>query len=196
MSAQRIALLTILTTCMFGFSIYMQNGLFLLPFPLFRIGLLGIVIALFISEKKQLIRSDWFLFAWSFCLAISSHFLLEIVYNEATMLQYKSEIDQFSAIALLLFACFFFLWQLMQLTSFRSFDQWLIISGASVFFIGMLANFMILLPFGLVSWYIGIKLSKNTRPITEAVALLIQFILISVIVSIAYFGSDKVLAYL
>ena len=84
----------------------------------------------------------------------------------------------------------------MQLTSFRSFDQWLIISGASLFFIGMLANYMILLPFGLVSWYIGIKLSKNTRPITEAVALLIQFILISVIVSIAYFGSGKVLAYL
>jgi hypothetical protein len=55
---------------------------------------------------------------------------------------------------------------------------------------------MILLPFGLVSWYIGIKLSKNARTITEAVALLIQFILISVIVSIAYFGSDKVLAYL
>lgn len=112
------------------------------------------------------------------------------------MLQYKSEIEQFSAIALLLFACFFFLWQLMQLTTFRSFDQWLIISGASLFFIGMLANYMILLPFGLVTWYIGIKLNKNARPITEAVALLIQFILISVIVSIAYFGSDKVLAYL
>jgi hypothetical protein len=196
MTAQRIALLSILTTCMFGFSIYMQNGQFILPFPLFRIGLLGIVIALFITEKKQLIRSDWFLFAWSFCLAISSHFLLEIVFNEATMLQYKSEIEQFSAITLLLFACFFFLWQLMQLTSFRSFEQWLIILGAGMFFIGMLANFMILLPFGLVSWYIGIKLSKNARPITEAVALLIQFILISVIVSIAYFGSDKVLAYL
>ena len=196
MTAQRIALLSILTTCMFGFSIYMQNGQFILPFPLFRIGLLGIVIALFITEKKQLIRSDWFLFAWSFCLAISSHFLLEIVFNEATMLQYKSEIDQFSAIALLLFACFFFLWQLMQLTSFRSFEQWLIILGAGMFFIGMLANFLILLPIGLVLWYIGLQISKNMRPITNAIALILQFIFISVIASMAYFGPDKVLAYL
>jgi hypothetical protein len=196
MTAQRIALLSILTTCMFGFSIYMQNGQFILPFPLFRIGLLGIVIALFITEKKQLIRSDWFLFAWSFCLAISSHFLLEIVFNEATMLQYKSDIEQFSAIALLLFACFFFLWQLMQLTSFRSFEQWLIILGAGMFFIGMLANFLILLPIGLVLWYIGLQISKNMRPITNAIALILQFIFISVIASMAYFGPDKVLAYL
>jgi hypothetical protein len=95
-----------------------------------------------------------------------------------------------------LFAVFFFIWQLLQLTSFRTFNQWFMVAGASLFFVGMLANWLILLPFGLVLWAIGLKLSNNTNPITNAVALLLQFIFVAVIASIAYFGSDKVLAYL
>lgn len=196
MKAQRLAFLAIVTTCMFGFSIYMQNGQFILPFPLFRIGLFGVVISMFFAEKHQLKRSDWFLLAWTFCLAISSHFLLEICLSEAQMIHYKPEINQFTAISLLLFACFFFCWQLSQVTSFRLFDHWLMLSGAVLFFVGMLANLLILLPFGLLFWSIGLKISKNTQPITNAVALLLQFIFSAVIASIAYFGSAKVLAYL
>ena len=196
MKAQRIAFLTIVTTCMFGFSIFMQNGQFILPFPLFRVGLFGIVVTLFIAEKQALKRTDWFLIAWSFCLAISSRFLIEICYSEAQLQLYQSAINQFSAISLVFFAVFFFIWQLLQLTSFRTFDQWFMFAGASLFFFGMLANWLILLPFGLVLWTIGLKLSNNTNPITNAVALLLQFVFVAVIASIAYFGLDKVLAYL
>lgn len=196
MTAQRIAFVSILTACMFGFSTLMQDGLFLLPFPLFRIGLFGIVLTLFIKEKKELKWADWFLFVWSFCLAISSHFLLEILFNETQLVEYKNQIDQFSAYSMILFACFFFVWQLQQISTLRSVDQWFIIVGALLFFVGMLTNYMILLPIGLVIWYIGIKLSKNIRPTTEAVALLLLFILLAVIASITYFGSVKVLAYL
>lgn len=106
MNSERIVTLTILTSCIYGFSQFMQQGTWIFPFPLYEIGLLVAVIGIFITEKKRLQLTDYLALGWIIVAVISTPFVLEIAFGEQQLERYFDGalldiLSLFSAILLL-----------------------------------------------------------------------------------------------
>lgn len=83
MKTDRLVPLTILSTCMYSFSVYMQSGSWIFPFPLYDwVLLIAVLILYFGNEELRSNRMSLWLIAGSTLYAFNSRFFLEIVCPE------------------------------------------------------------------------------------------------------------------
>jgi len=82
MTREHVVRLTVLTACIFAFSIYMQKGTWIFPFPLYEAALLPAVIALYVVDKKRPGITGILAIIWSLLQLCASQFVLEFFIND------------------------------------------------------------------------------------------------------------------
>lgn len=82
MISNRVVGLAIVTLSMFAFSIFMQDGVFLYPFGLFKAVLFVLFPVMLIVDKVKPGIKDWLLLIATSSLFIGSNFALQIVFPE------------------------------------------------------------------------------------------------------------------
>ena len=111
MTREQVVRLTILTACIFGFSIYMQKGTWVFPFPMYELSLLGALIVLYIVDKKKPGVAGLLAFTWAILQLTTSQFALEFFFDDNDFQRfYDSAIPDF---LLLGFALIFLIWGIL-----------------------------------------------------------------------------------
>lgn len=83
MKTDRLVPLTILSTCMYSFSVYMQSGSWIFPFPLYDWILLIVLLILYFGNGDlRTNRMSYWLIAGTALYALNARFFLEIVCPE------------------------------------------------------------------------------------------------------------------
>lgn len=192
----RIAGLAILTTCMFAFSIYMQNGVWLFPFGLFKIGLCLVAIILLINQRSRLKLLDYLILAWSGFLAFSSHFMFTFFVREQS---FETKGEFLSGISSLLFFAFsigLVSWQILIALQSKNWRKWIQLISAFALFICLLSNGYEWIIFPSVLWFISVYGSSEISDLNQAMGSLLTFVIVSSWISGCYFGMERVLSNL
>lgn len=196
MASSRIAMLYVLTACMYAFSMFMQRDLWLFPFPLFRMAFPFVMLAMLVADRSKWNKLDGVMLLWGTLLLASSNYTLQLFFSEHYFLTHKSIFGWYSSIVLLLFALVFFTWQLA--ISWKSKRVWRITQwiGASGFLACMLINDFRLAIVPITLWFIAVMRSPEIPRRYHSIALVFWFVVCAVTISGWYFGQDEVLAFL
>jgi hypothetical protein len=196
MTSQRIALLAMLTACMYAFSIYMQHDIWLFPFGLFRVGLFVVFILMLVAEKKAPTLPDFLVLAWTALFAISSNFILQFFFGEKSFLEHHSEIELFTSWTLLGFAVILLFWQVRMAWSSEGWKRWMQLVGGLSFFYCMITNDFRWVLFPVLLWFIALRWNETAPDTHRSIASVFLFIIASTYVSGFFFGMEHVLGYL
>jgi hypothetical protein len=77
MTREQVVRLTILTACIYAFSMYMQKGTWIFPFPLYETAMLAAMAALYITDRKSPGVTGFLAFLWAALQLFASDFILE-----------------------------------------------------------------------------------------------------------------------
>jgi hypothetical protein len=77
MTREQVVRLTILTACIYAFSMYMQKGTWIFPFPLYESAMLAAMIALYIVGRTAPGIIGFLALSWSVLQLCTSDFILE-----------------------------------------------------------------------------------------------------------------------
>lgn len=205
MISERIVLLAVLTACMYGLSIYMQDGLYILPFGLYKVGVLLVAIILLIANRRTMRLMEVTMLIWAVALAVSSKFVLQFFFSDMEFEQDMVAINQFSAWSFLTFALFLFFWQLLLALEDKTIYKWLQIANAAAMMMclamGILSRevsdiMFVWLIVPTVMWLLTVFLSRNENPLHKSMAGLLGFVIISLWCSALYFGIEAILGNL
>jgi hypothetical protein len=111
MTREHVVRLTILTACIFGFSIYMQKDTWIFPFPLYEISMLIAIVMLYIADRKMPDLIGFTAIGWAVFQLIASDFVLEFFINERNFHWFEESL--FIDYLLLGFALVFLVWGLL-----------------------------------------------------------------------------------
>lgn len=194
MISERIVLLAILTACMFGLSTLMRDGVFLLPFVLYKFGLFLIAVILLIANRAKIRLPEIMLLLWTFSLVLSSKPVYEVFFRENYLRQHQEELLVFSTWSLLSFVVFFFVWQILIALKDKTRFRWLQMINASLIMICFFMNMYewMIVPFWM--WMLSVFLSRNENPLHKSFAGLYGFVFLSAWISALYFGKDAILS--
>jgi hypothetical protein len=139
MTREHVVRFTVLTACIFGFSMYMQKGTWIFPFPLYEGAMLAAVLALYIVDRKKPGILGFLAILWAFLQVCASDFILEFfIRAEDAASFYESLITDY---LLLSFAVFFLLWGvLVSLKLHRMPLKLLAVAGCFGFFAAFIFN--------------------------------------------------------
>ncbi|MNU62759.1 hypothetical protein D3C71_519970 [compost metagenome] len=179
---------------MFGLSTFMRDGVFLLPFVLYKFGLFLIAVILLITNRTKIRLQEVMLLLWTFSLVLSSRPVFEVFFGESYLLQHQEELLVFSTWSLLSFVIFFFVWQILIALKDKTIFRWLQMINAllimTCFFMNMYE--WMIVPFWM--WILSVFLSRNENPLHKSVAGLYGFVFLSAWISALYFGKDAILS--
>lgn len=194
MLSERIVLLAILTAGMFGLSTFMRDGVFLLPFVLYKLGLFLVAVSLLIANKAKIRWQEGMLLLWTGFLGLSSTFIYEIVFSQSYLSDHHEAFLRFSTWCLLGFVVFFFIWQVLIALQDKTNFRWLQIINASLIMICFFMNMFewMIVPFWM--WMLSVFLSRNENPLHKSMAGLYGFVFLSAWISALYFGKEAILA--
>lgn len=205
MISERIVLLAVLTASMYGLSIYMQDGIYILPFGLYKVGVLLVAIILLIANRKKIRLIEVTMLIWGVALAASSKFVLQFFFSDSDFERDMVAINTFSAWSFLTFALFLFFWQLLLAFEDKTIYKWLQVANA----VAMLMCLAMGILFREVSdamfvwlivptcmWLMTVFLSRNENPMHKSLAGLLGFVIVSSWCSALYFGIEAILGNL
>jgi hypothetical protein len=196
MISERIVLLAVLTAGMYGLSIYMDDGTFVLPFGLYKIGLLLVAIILLVANKKKPGLKEITLILWTLFLAVSSKFVMQLIFSDRDFEREMDSMLTFSSWFFLGFVLFFFFWQLLIAFEDNTVYRWLQIANALAMMICLLLNMYewFLVPTWM--WLLSVFLNKAENPLHKSMVGLVGFVILSSWFSALYFGKDAILGNL
>ena len=191
MTREQVVRLAVLTACIFGFSIYMQKGTWVFPFPMYELSLLGALIALYFIDKKPGIIG-FFAFTWGLLQLSTSQFALEFFFDDNDFNRfYDSAIPDF---LLLGFVVVFLVWGI--LISLALHKKSLRISGiiaCIIFVCSFFASTLIdhvflwaMIP--LVGWLILLMIDEKEGTIHRNILFLFTFFFISKHLTLFWMG--------
>lgn len=205
MISERIVLLAVLTAGMYGLSIYMQDGAYILPFGLYKVGVLLVAIILLIANKQKIRLLEVTMLIWGVALAASSKFVLQLFISDSEFEQHMVAINAFSAWSFLTFALFLFFWQLLLALEDKTIYKWLQIANAVAMLMclamGILSRevsdaMFVWLIVPTCMWLMSVFLSRNENPLHKSLAGLLGFVIVSSWCSALYFGIEAILGNL
>lgn len=196
MTSDRIALLSILTACMYAFSIFMQSHTWLFPFGLFRIGLFIVFILMLLAERKKPRWEDVLVLSWAALFAVSSNFILQFFFSEQAYTIHQLSIELFTSWALFGFAFLLLAWQMLLAWRTDGWTRWAQIAGGLGFFSCMLLNDFRLVCLPVALWFVALKVRPVASAAHQSIATVFFFIVLSAYISGFFFGMEEVLAYL
>lgn len=82
MTRAHVVRITVLTACVYAFSIYMQKGTWIFPIPLYELALFPAIIALYIAGKERPGAAGILALSWSFLHLVASQFVLEFFLDD------------------------------------------------------------------------------------------------------------------
>lgn len=205
MISERIVLLAVLTASMYGLSIYMQDELYILPFGLYKVGMLLVAIILLIANRKKIRLLEVTMLIWGAALAVSSKFVLQFFFSESEFEQNMEQINAISAWSFLTFALFLFFWQVLLAFEDKTIYKWLQIANAAAMLmclaVGILSRqfsdiMFVWLIVPTCMWLTTVFLSRNENPMHKSLAGLLGFVIVSSWCSALYFGIEPILGNL
>ncbi len=195
MTSERISSLTILTACMFAFVHYMQYGIWIFPFALYKTALFVAILLMFILERKKLQLTGWLALGWSFTLMLTSRFILEIFVPEQRLPRLLNSLYvDFTFIA---FCLIFVVWGI--LISLRTEKLWAKIGGvacALMLTTCFLLNAYVWAVLPLIGWLVCIFQEKDRTHTHFAIVTLLAFFYITTWISGAYWGTLRVAGHM
>lgn len=196
MTSERIALLSALTACMFAFSIYMQNNLFLLPFGLFKIGLFVAFILMLINERKRPVIGDWLVLIWTLLFSGTSKFILQFFFNEQAFEQGYDTIEFGTSLLLIAGSIVFFAWSIWMVYPLKNAIQGLLLVAGLGALICFLSNSYAFLILPVILGIVGVSLHKELPNHHRSFYYLFGFVVVSTWISAYFLGTDQVLGNL
>lgn len=196
MISERIVLLAVLTASMYGLSMYMSDGAFIFPFGLYKVGLFLVAIILLIANRKKPGLMEVTLILWTLSLAISSKFIMQLVFSDTDFEIRKNSLIIFSSLFFLAFVLLFFGWQLLLAFQDKTIYRWLQIANAVAMMICLMMNMFEWLIVPTWMWLMSVFLSRTENPMHKSVAGLVGFIIVSSWCSALYFGKEAILGNL
>lgn len=196
MTSERIVLLAILTACMFAVFNFSQSGSFLLPFGLFKPGILIVAVILLVNNRSKPDTLGWIMVSWSVFLALTSIFLHQTLYSEAFFQEHAMEIELFNSGMYLFFLLLFFLWQLILAWKENSIFRWLQLVNAALMFACLITEQFVWLVVPTCMWIISVFAGKTVNPIHRSMAGLMAFVIISSWISGMYYGELPIMIHL
>lgn len=196
MISERIVLLAVLTASMYGLSMYMSDGAFILPFGLYKVGLFLVALILLIANKTKPRLKEVALILWTLSLAISSKFIMQLLFTDN---DFESDMDSlmtFSSLFFLAFVLFFFGWQILLAFEDKTMYRWLQIANAVAMMTCLMMNMFEWLIVPTWMWLTTVFLSRTENPMHKSVAGLVGFIIVSSWCSALYFGKEAILGNL
>lgn len=79
MTREHVVRITILTACIFAFSMYMQKGTWIFPFPLYESAMLAALIALYIVDRQHPRITGFLALFWAIVQLCVSDFILDSI---------------------------------------------------------------------------------------------------------------------
>ena len=131
MISERIVLLAVLTAGMYGVSTFMKDGAFIFPFGLYKAGLFLVTAILLIANRKKLRLKEVTLLLWTVFLAVSSKFIMQLIFSDRDFEQDSVSMVIFSSWFFLGFVIFFFAWQVLLALEDKTLYRWLQIANAA-----------------------------------------------------------------
>jgi|GEM_PF-1901850 len=196
MTSERIGSLTILTACTYAFIQYLQTNVWIFPFPLYKLGLLIVLILMLISEKKKPGITGWLAISWSVALMLSSKFVLQLVMSEQQLSHFKNNL--FVDVMLILFCVLFAAWAVMVSLKIQHQTARLLgVVFALSFSICLLLNLYSWAIIPLIGWLFCIFLPEKDRtPVHFSMITLFAFLYITAWTTAFYLGSANILGNL
>jgi hypothetical protein len=195
MTSERIVLLSILTACIYAITIFMESGVFLLPFGLFKPALFIIALSLAIVNKRFGWQEITLLLA-TLALALSSKFFLQFVISHERMHTSQVEIETFVSFSLIAATLFLLTWQVLIAWEDRTQFRWLQIINAVVMLTCIWMNMYVWLIVPTLMWLMSVFLSRNQNPMHKSFAGLLGFVIVSSWISGLIFGGEAILGNL
>jgi hypothetical protein len=187
MTREHVVRLTILTACIFGFSMYMQKGTWIFPFPLYEGAMLVAMIALYIVDRKNPGIVGLFAFTWGLLQLVASDFLLEFfVKGENAARFYETLTTDY---LLLGFAAIFLTWGvLVSLKMHKTPLKILAISSCFGFFVAFVFNAYLWAMIPLLLWLVSLFFDEKEATIHRNILFLFAFFFLSEHGTIALLG--------
>lgn len=196
MISERIVLLAVLTASMYGLSTFMKDGAFIFPFGLYKVGLLLVAAVLLIANRKKIRLKEVTLILWTFFLAVSSKFVMQLLFSELDFEEEPDSIIVFSSWFFLGFVVFFFFWQILLAFEDKTMYRWLQIANGAAMSVCLMMNMFEWLIVPTWMWLLSVFLSKSENPMHKSVAGLVGFVILSSWGSALYFGKEAILGNL
>lgn len=178
MARENVVRLTILTACIFAFSIFTQKGTWVFPFPLYESGMVLAIIALLIADKKRPGPLAYMALLWSLLQLAVSDFVLEFIINEKNIdwflnSPYLDLLQLFSWI-------FFYCWGIAVVFNFEKMPTKIAgIVLLTAFVALVLSNAFILSVFPLVGWLVLFFADRKEATLERQIAFLFTFFFLS-----------------
>jgi len=187
MTREQVVRLTILTACIFGFSIYMQKGTWVFPFPMYELSLLGALIALYIVDKKKPGITGGLAFIWAILHLTTSQFVLEFFFDDHDFQRfYESAVPDF---LLLGFSAVFLVWGiLISLKSQKLALQVFGIIGCVAFITCFVLNAYLWAMIPLVGWLMLLVIAEKEGTIHRNILFLFTFFFLSKHLTLFWMG--------
>ena len=205
MVSERIVLLSITTACVYAISIFAESGVFILPFGLYKPGILVVAVILLIANRKKLRLSEIALLISAVALAASSIFILQFFISDDEFIRNEQGIRLFSACSFLVFVLCFFIWQILLAIKDKTIFRWLQIANAVAMMLCMAMGtiseaasyeMFVWLVVPTVMWLFSVFLNRTPDPMNKSMAGLVGFVILSSWISAVFFGQEAILGNL
>jgi hypothetical protein len=196
MISERIVLLAVLTAGMYGLSTFMKDGAYLFPFGLYKVGAFLVATILVIANRKKIRLKEVTLILWSVFLAVSSKFVMQLIFSDRDFEQGLDTMIVFSSWFFLGFVVFFFFWQILIAWEDKTMYRWLQIANGAAMSVCLMMNMFEWLIVPTWMWLLSVFLSKTENPMHKSMVGLVGFIIISSWCSALYFGQEAILGNL
>ena len=174
MARENVVRLIILTACIFAFSIYMQKGTWVFPFPLYESAMVFAVVALLIADKKRPTFLGAMALIWSLLQLAVSDFILEFVINENTIDWFLNSL--YLDLLHLTSWLFFFFWGIASVIQFRTLSTKIAgITLLTTFVVLVVQNLFFPAIFPLVLWLILFFTDRKEATLERQIAFLFTF---------------------
>ena len=184
MTREHVVRLTILTACIFGFSIYMQKDTWVFPFPLYEISMLISIVLLYIADRRMPDMIGFTAIAWAIFQLIASDFILEFFITLDNVQWFEESL--FIDYLLLGFAIVFLVWGVV--VSWQWQKLWLRLTGMLLvagFVTCFVFNSYLWAMIPLVAWLVCFYLDRKEATIHRNIVFLFTFFFLSKYLTLA-----------
>lgn len=178
MTREHVVRLTVLTACIFGFSIYMQKGTWIFPFPLYEIAMLAAILGLFIVDRQRPSVTSLLAVTWALLQLSASDFILEFfVSGENADWFFESLVTDY---LLLGFSLVFLAWGCLISSKLRKMALLTIaVLSCIAFTVCFIFNEYLWAMLPLVIWLVALFLDRKEATIHRDILFLFTFFFLS-----------------
>lgn len=174
MTREKVVRLTLLTACIFGFSIYMQKGTWIFPFPLYESAMFAAIVLLYIADKRPPQMAGALALLWALLQLAASPFILEFFVSDRNF-QWLAE-SSFSDFLLLGFILVFVTWGLhVSLKMKHPFWRLLALPSVAAFGICFFMNSYLPATIPLIVWLLCFYASEKSASIHRNIVFVFAF---------------------